>query len=74
MKVTEIFFACELDSETVTKIDIQKEVRAGRGKSRLGELEKGENKQLTETLSITKSEYKKQMQILYDLMPKVNLW
>lgn len=45
-------------------------MQAGRGKSRLGQLDKEKSK-IMETLTITKSEYKKQMKILYDQMPKV---
>lgn len=53
-------------------VDIHKEVKAGQGKSRLGELETTPQTELQKTLSITKSEYKKQMEILLKMMPK--LW
>jgi len=54
-----------------TSDNIQKEIRAGRGKSRMGELENSAKKQENESTSITKSEYRKEMKILYDLLPKV---
>lgn len=54
------------------QVDIQKEVKAGRGKSRIGVLEGSAKTKIMETFSITKTEYKKQMKILLNLLPKVS--